>query len=193
MGVLHLIDKNWWEMLHQQILKRIPNSSLETRYSCAKGREREKSSWEHSPQKTFIMAVNEVVFRGKFYIKKKLSSIQSWVLSVCCWDCLTRIAGNMNNDFDLYIPWFIWAKTLGWEKEIFILFCQSEGQKVFCFIGLVWKGILSHASSVLAELTNKVDSLLTFSPLCSWLCQVYVTSSMWHFILWFCYYIFTGC
>ena len=121
-----------------------------------------------------------------------MSSIQFWMLSICCCDCLTRIARNVNNDFDLYISWFIWAKTLGWKKERFILFCQAEGQKVFCCIGLVWKWILSHTSSVLVEFTNKIDSL-TFSPLRSWFCKVCVTSSVWHFILWFCHYIFPGC
>lgn len=79
MAVLHPIVKIYGRCFIKKSLKCILNSSLEIRHSWAKGREIEKSKLRPSPQKTSIMAVNEVVFRGKFDIKNCLPSS-----SGCC-------------------------------------------------------------------------------------------------------------
>lgn len=114
-----------------------------------------------------------------------MSSVQAWTLSIGCWDCLTRIISKHKVwfmficSFDSYVP----AKSLGQERGIFILFCWS-GTEEFP-ISLARCGRESGAALHVFQLsyTNKIYNPLAFSPLCTWLLQVCLTSSSWHFPL----------
>lgn len=111
MAILHLVVKIYGRCFINKYLKRILNSSLEARHSWAKGREIEKSKLRTSPQKTSVIAVNEVVFRGKFDIKKEI--VFHPVL-----DVVYLLLGLFDEDSQKHEQWF-------W----FIYFLISSGPK----------------------------------------------------------------
>lgn len=73
-------SKHLREKLHQHILEECSELLLEDTVVLRP----EKSKLRTSPEKTYVIAVIEGFFRGKFDIKKKLSSIQAWTLSIGC-------------------------------------------------------------------------------------------------------------
>lgn len=125
-----------------------------------------------------------------------MSFIQTWTLCISCRDCLASIVSKLELWFG-FIYSFDFYVSKHWDrrgKYYFILLVR--GQNVSCFVGLVWKGVLYYGLGISPEYTNKSYSLLTFSPLCTWLYQVCLTSSTWHFtliLLLYIYWVLTSC